>query len=94
MIRTPLSSNTLRTELLAFLCVSRFKKNLLLFSPFSYQVAFDRIIAPFFYLIYTYLETYHCRVAVVGGHGETYMGTGTLMVVGVAVVRKSRETCT
>ena len=44
--------------------------------------------------IYTYLETYHCRVAVVGGHGETYMGTGTLMVVGVAVVRKSRETCT
>ena len=27
-------------------------------------------------------------------HGETYMGTGTLMVVGVAVVGKSRETCT
>ena len=44
--------------------------------------------------LYTYLETYHCRVAVVGGHGETYMGTGTLMVVGVAVVGKSRETCT
>ena len=29
----------------------------------------------------------------VGGHGETSMGTGTLMVVGVAVVGKSRETC-
>ena len=29
----------------------------------------------------------------VGGHSETYMGTGTLMVVGVAVVGKSRETC-
>ena len=27
----------------------------------------------------------------VGGHGETYMGTGTLMVVGVAVVGKSRD---
>ena len=27
----------------------------------------------------------------VGGHGETYMGTGTLMVVGVAVVGRSRE---
>ena len=26
-----------------------------------------------------------------GGHGETYMGTGTLMVVGVAVVGKSRD---
>ena len=44
--------------------------------------------------LYTYLETYYCRVAVVGEHGETYMGTGTLMVVGVAVVGKSRETCT
>ena len=43
---------------------------------------------------YTYLETHHCRVAVVGGHGESYMGTGTRMVVGVAVVGKSRETCT
>ena len=45
--------------------------------------------------LYTHLETYHCRVAVAGGRGETYMGTGTLMVVGLPwlerVERRVRE---
>ena len=49
-------------QLFFFLAFSKFKKYLLLFSPYSYQFTLERIIAP--YAIYSYCLSYSvCKIS-------------------------------